>query len=107
MSILSGVKTLTGCIGSAFHNLMLSPCQPEKIIYLTNNEKDTNPNYALQDLVLHNESIYYACQDCLDRGKGNNKIRNPKRYLNFWRNILNEKITCYWRGRIYWFSYCR
>ena len=83
LSILSGAKTLTGCIGSAFHNLMLSPCQPEKIIYLTNNEKDTNPNYALQDLVLHNESIYYACQDCLDRDKGNNKIRNPKKVFEF------------------------
>lgn len=83
LSIISGAGILTGCIGSAFHNMMLSPFQPKKVVYLTNNEKDTNPNYALHDRVLKNESIYYACQDCIDRGAGINKIRNPQEVFEY------------------------
>lgn len=88
LSIISGSDILVGCIGSAFHNLMLSPQQPNKIIYLTNNEKDTNPNYALHDRVLGNSSLYYACQDCIDRGTGTNKIRNPKEVFEYLEDTL-------------------
>jgi len=87
LSIISGANILTGCIGSAFHNMMLSPKQPKNVIYLTNNEKDTNPNYALHDRVLGNKSIYYACQDCIDRGKGINKIRNPKLVFEYLEDV--------------------
>lgn len=84
---ISGARVLSGCIGSAFHNLMLSPKQPEQIVYLTNREVDTNPNYALHDRILGNDSAYFDCQNCLNRSLGNNEFRDVGGTVEFLNSL--------------------
>ena len=83
IGILEGAELLAGCVGSAFHNLMLTSHNPGKIVYLVS--PITNPNYAHHDAILGNNSHYLECQDVTNPQLVRKKIRDPKEtseYLN-------------------------
>ena len=86
ISILEGAELVVGCIGSAFHNLMLTKNNPGQIVYLTNpisNNSSPNPNYAHHDAILGNESIYVDCQDMIDKQYRIKKIRDPQKLFEY------------------------
>ena len=78
LGILEGADILCGCIGSAFHNLMMTRKNPRKVLYLTCDENETNPNYALHDRILGNDSTYIDCQIVTNKQAENRKIISPK-----------------------------
>jgi hypothetical protein len=87
IGLLENATYLVGCIGSAFHNLMMTRKNPGKVIYLTCNEFDTNPNYALHDAILGNDSVYLDCQDVVNKGNRTKKIRNPQDVFEYLEKI--------------------
>jgi hypothetical protein len=82
---LENAELVSGCIGSAFHNLMMTRKNPGKIIYLTTNKP--NPNYALHDAILGNDSVYLDCQDLVNEGNRTKRIRNPQEVFEYLEKI--------------------
>jgi capsular polysaccharide biosynthesis protein len=81
IGVLEGAELVVGCIGSAFHNLMLTRNNPGQVVYLTN--PVSNPNYAHHDAILGNESIYVDCQDVIDKQLRVKKIRDPHKLFEY------------------------
>lgn len=74
---IENAQYLTGCIGSSFHNLMMTRQNPGKVVYLTCDIDNTNPNYALHDRILGNDSVYLDCQVVSNPSNRTKKILNP------------------------------
>lgn len=87
IGILENSRIISGCIGSAFHNLMMTRKNPGKVIYLTCNEFDTNPNYALHDFILGNESVYLDCQTVSNPSARIKRITNPTKVFEYLNNL--------------------
>ena len=83
LGILENSDVIAGCIGSAFHNLMMTRKNPGNVIYLTCNEFDTNPNYALHDVILGNETVYLDCQTVVSKSNRTKKIHNPEKVFEY------------------------
>jgi capsular polysaccharide biosynthesis protein len=77
IKILSNAKYLLGCMGSAFHNLMMCKNVPEKIIYLTPDINYIFPNYAAHDTLMGSNSLFMKCLEVTDHSKRNYKFIDP------------------------------
>lgn len=80
---IENAEYLTGCIGSSFHNLMMTRQNPGKVVYLTCNIKETNPNYALHDRILDNTNVYLNCQVVSNPSNRTKKILNPQEVFEY------------------------
>lgn len=80
---IENAEYLTGCIGSSFHNLMMTRQNPGKIVYLTCGIKETNPNYALHDRILGNTNVYLDCQVVSNPTNRTKKILNPQEVFEY------------------------
>lgn len=80
---IENAEYLTGCIGSSFHNLMMTRQNPGKVVYLTCNAKKTNPNYGLHDRLLGNDSVYLDCQIVTKESNKTKKILNPQEVFEY------------------------
>lgn len=87
IGILENSRIISGCIGSAFHNLMMTRKNPEKVVYLTCNEFDTNPNYALHDSILGNSSVYLDCQNVSNPSARIKRITSPLKVFEYLNNL--------------------
>jgi len=85
IGILEGAEILTGCIGSAFHNLMLTENNPGKVVYLTADH--TNPNYAHHDAILGNDSTYVDCQYFSNRQLARKTIKSPEEVYEYLQTL--------------------
>lgn len=81
IGLLENANFVAGCIGSAFHNLMMTRKNPGKVIYLSDN--NPNPNYALHDFILNNQSAYLLCQEETNKAQRQTKIIDPKAVLEY------------------------
>lgn len=91
VKILSNAKYISGCMGSAFHNLMMCETTPEKIIYLVPEIKYIFPNYAAHDILMNNNSFYVNCQKLTDYSRRNFSIEDPHKTAEMIEEILCQK----------------
>lgn len=77
VKILENADSICGCMGSAFHNLMMCNYTPQKIIYLVPEINYIFPNYAAHDTVMNNNSIFLQCQNLSDYNKRNFTFKDP------------------------------
>ena len=88
VKILSNAKYISGCMGSAFHNLMMCKSTPEKILYLVPEIQYIFPNYAAHDILMDNNSFYINCQKLTDYNKRNFSIEDPYETARMIEEIL-------------------
>ena len=89
IKILSNAKYISGCMGSAFHNLMMCNNVPEKIIYLVPEIKYIFPNYAAHDTIMNSNSYYLKSQKLTDYNKRNFTFEDPIKTAK-----MIEEIVC-------------
>lgn len=91
IKILSSAKYISGCMGSAFHNLMMCENVPNKIVYLVPEIKYIFPNYAAHDTIMSNNSYYLKSQKLIDYNKRNFIFENPTKTAEMIEEILCQK----------------
>lgn len=91
IKILSESNYISGCMGSAFHNLMMCKTVPEKIIYLIPDIKYTFPNYAAHDIIMNNNSFFINSQTLTDYNKRNYTFNDPIKTSEMIEEILCQK----------------
>lgn len=90
IGIIEGAEILAGCIGSAFHTMMMTRKNPKKVIYLTCSAEKTNPNYALHDSIIENNSVYLECQSLIDDTYKTKKIHDPKKVFEYLEDSIKK-----------------